>query len=284
MAKRLGPRRGLRGGVLGGRALVAQAMDSGVVLGRHAGPDGEANDIAFVPDLVAVLRDQVAAPLLWVADRQFGFPAVLARLAAGTDRFLVRHHGQVCFSRDTGRRVRTGTDPDGRSYHQEWGWLGGTQNPHRRSVRRLVLDVGKEHLVVGTDLVDPAGYPAVALLGGYRRRWGLAGVFQQSTAVFGLARLIGGTAAATVFQLSFCLVLYNLTQALRGYVSAAGDRPVTEGSGAKVFRDLTRELITWRTLLTVEETLACLGAVPTAAEAGGRLRELLNGLWREEWA
>lgn len=64
----------------------------------------------------------------------------------------------------------------------------------------------------------------------------------------------------------------------------AGDRPVTAVSGEKVFRDMTRELITWRTVLTVEETLACLEGVPTAAAVRGRLGELLGGLWRAEWA
>jgi hypothetical protein len=68
----------------------------------------------------------------------------------------------------------------------------------------------------------------------YRLRWGIEGVFQQVTEVFGLARLIGKTAAATVFQLAFCLVLYNLTQALRGCVAGAGSRPVAAGSGEKV--------------------------------------------------
>ena len=284
VAKRLRPLRGLRGGVLGGRALVAQAMGSGLILGMHAGPDGEANDIAFVPDLVPALRERVGHPILWVADRQFGYPEVLARLASGADRFLVRYHGNVCFTPDPDRSPRGGTDPQGRGYREEWGWLGGVQNAHRRYVRRLTLDLGAEQLVVVTDLLDPDRYPAVDLLGVYRKRWGIEGVFQQITEVFGLARLIGGTAQATVFQLAFCLVLYNLTQAIRGYVAAAGNRPVPAVSGEKVFRDLARELLTWRTLLTVEETLACLAAVPTAAVAGARLRELLGGLWREEWA
>src|SRR2546426_122387 len=48
VAKRLKPLRGARGGVLGGRALVAQALDSGLVLAMHADPDGEANDLRFV--------------------------------------------------------------------------------------------------------------------------------------------------------------------------------------------------------------------------------------------
>lgn len=284
VAKRLKPLRGLRGGALGGRALVAQQMRTGLVLGMHAGPDGEANDIAFVPHLVPALRDQVREPILWVADRQFGFPEVLAGLSSPTDRFLVRYHGNVCFTPDPDADPKTGTDRHGRGYREDWGWLGGTRNPHRRYVRRIVLDLGSAALVLVTDLLDAERYPAADLLDVYRHRWGIEGVFQQITEVFGLARLIGGTPQATVFQLSFCLVLYNLTQGIRGFVAEAGNRPAADVSGEKVFRDVTRELITWRTLLTVDETVACLGALPTAAGVRARLRGLLAGWWRDDWA
>jgi hypothetical protein len=284
VAKRLKPLRRLRGGILGGRALVAQAMRSGLVLGLHADPDGEANDIRFVPDLVPVIRGQVARPILWVADRQFGFPEVLAGLASAADRFLVRYHGNVRFTPDADRAARSGTDADGRTYREDWGWLGGRQNPHRRYVRRIVLTLGPGTLVLVTDLLDADRYAAADLLGVYRRRWGIEGVFQQITEVFGLARLIGGTPEATVFQLSFCLVLYNLTQALRSGLAGAGQRPVATVSGEKVFRDVRKELLSWRTVLTVAETVACFAAVPTAAVVRQRLAALLGGLWRDDWA
>jgi len=283
VAKRLKPLRGLRGGVLGGRALVAQAMRSGLVLAMHAAADGEANDIRFVPDLVPVVRARVGGPILWVADRQFGYPEVLAGLSSATDRFVVRYHGNVTFAADPERPRRSGTDPGGRGYREDWGWLGGRQNPHRRYVRRVVLELEKGQLVLVTDLLDAGAYPAADLLQVYRQRWGIEGVFQQITEVFGLARLIGGTPEATVFQLSFCLVLYNLIQAIRAFVAAAGGRGVGEVSAEQMFRDVTADLVAWRRLLTVEETLAYLGGVPCAASVRERLTVLLGGVWREDW-
>jgi hypothetical protein len=117
----------------------------------------------------------------------------------------------------------------------------------------------------------------------YRGRWGIENVFQQITEVFGLARLIGGTPQAALFQLSFCLVLYNLTQVIRGSVAEAGKRPVSEVSGEKVFREVRKELISWGTVLSVEETRDYYGIRPTAAAVRRRLRQLLGRLWRNDW-
>jgi hypothetical protein len=283
VAKRLKPLRGLRGGVLGGRALVAQAMASGLVLGMHAAADGEANDVRFAPELVPAVRGQIDGPILWVADRQFGYPEVLSWLSGAADRFLVRHHGNVKFTPDPDRPARSGADGQGRDYREDWGWLGGDQNQHRRYVRRIVLELGAGPLALVSDLLDADRYPAVELLGVYRKRWGIEGVFQQITEVFGLARLIGGTPQATVFQLSFCLVLYNLTQAIRAIVAESGRRPTAEVSGEKVFRDVRKQLSSWRTVLSVEETLGCFAPRPTADAVGRRLQELLGQLWRDDW-
>jgi hypothetical protein len=282
VAKRLKPLRGVRGGVLGGRALVAQAMASGLVLGMHAEADGEANDLRFVPALVPVVRAQVGGPILWVADRQFGYPEVLARLSSDADRFLVRYHGNVRFTPEPTRGTRAGTDTHGRTYQEEWGWLGGPQNPHRRLVRRITLALGTGTLILVTDLLDADAYPAADLLATYRRRWGIEGVFQQITEVFGLAPLIGGTPEATVFQLAFCLVLYNLTQAIRAFVAEAGGRAVGAVSAEKLFQDVTADLVAWRRLLTAEETSASLG-VPAGAAVRERLAGLLAGVWRDDW-
>jgi hypothetical protein len=103
---------------------------------------------------------RVRGPILWVADRQFGYTEVLAGLSSATDRFLVRYHGNVCFTPDPGRASRIGTDAQGRSYSEEWGWLGGTQNRHRRYIRRIILDLGTERLVLVTDLLDAGRFPA----------------------------------------------------------------------------------------------------------------------------
>jgi hypothetical protein len=285
LAKRLKATRGTRGGLLGGRALVAQEVRSGLILGMHADADGEANDVRFVPDLVPKLRSQIGQPILWLADSQFGFPEVVWGLSSQQDRYLVRYHGNVKFVPDSQRAALSGTDAKGRHYTEEWGWLGGVQNKHRHYVRRITLTLGQgKPLVLITNLVESQQYPADVLLELYRTRWGIENVFQQITEVFGLARLIGSTAFATVFQLSFCCVLYNLTQAIRGVVAAAGNRPVAQTSGEKLFRDIKKDLISWQTVLKVEETIACFSSGPTVESVKKRLQELLGQLWRGRWA
>jgi hypothetical protein len=77
--------------------------------------------------------------------------------------------------------------------------------------------------------------------------------------------------------------LYNLTRAIRACVAGAGKRPVSEVSGEKVFRDVRRELIGWRTVLSAEETLSYFEAAPVAEEVRRRLGEVLGRLWRDDW-
>lgn len=71
VAKRLKPLRGVPGGLLGGRSLVALAPRTGLALTIHAEPDGESNETRFVKDLVPKVRELVAGRRLWVADSGF---------------------------------------------------------------------------------------------------------------------------------------------------------------------------------------------------------------------
>ena len=71
VAKRLKPLRGVAGGLLGGRTLVALEYATGLAIAMHAEADGDANDARFVPDLLPVVRERVAGCRLWLADRGF---------------------------------------------------------------------------------------------------------------------------------------------------------------------------------------------------------------------
>jgi IS4 transposase len=83
-------------------------------------------------------------------------------------------------------------------------------------VRRLTLyRPGEETVVLITDLLDAEQYPATDLLTLYLARWGIERVFQQITEVFDWRRLIGTTPQGTLFQLAFCLLLYNQIQVVR---------------------------------------------------------------------
>jgi hypothetical protein len=285
VAKRLKLLRGVAGGLLGGRALVALTLGDGLALALHAHPDGDANDVRFVPDLLPAVRQRVAGPRLHVADRQFcGLPQLEAFTAVEGDHFLIRYHGGVPFERDSARPACPGVDRAGRRYTEEWGWLGGPANKRRRPVRRISLErPGEEAVILVTDLLEADRYRAADLLDVYLARWGIERVFQKVTEVFGLQRLIGGTPQANIFQFAFCLVLYNLLQVVRGYVAEAEQREPDTISVEKLFEDVTDELSAWNRVIEPVTTATLFAEPPPLAELRRRLRVLLAGVWTDRW-
>ncbi|HET8644368.1 MAG TPA: transposase [Vicinamibacteria bacterium] len=283
--KRLRPLRGRSGGVLGGKALVALELASGLAVALASDPDGDTNEAKLVPELLPQVRARFPA-VLWVGDRQFGDPTQAAAFTAGAgDHFLVRHDGKTAFTRDPERPVRRGLDSQGRLYEEDWGTSGGPRNQHRRYVRRITLyRPGEEAVVLITDLLDEQAYPAAELLALYLARWGIERVFQQITEVFDLRRLIGTTPQGTLFQLAFCLLLYNQIQVVRAYVAAGAERPVGTVSAELLFEDVRRQLIALHEVLEPAEVARVLPPLGTAAALRQRLRELLQGVWTPRWA
>jgi hypothetical protein len=285
VAKRLLPLRGAKGGLLGGRALVALEWSTGLAMAMHADADGDANDVRFVPDLLPVVRQHVSAPILWIADRAFCDLEQPARFTerAG-DHFLVRYHPKVKFHRDASVPQRQGENDQGQSFIETWGWLGSERDKRRRYVRRIhLLRPGEEDVVLITDLTDADRYPAQDLLYMYGERWGIERAFQQVTEVFGLEGLIGGRPEACLFQLAFCLLLYNMIQVLRGYIAQAQKREPDEISTEKLFDDVERQLIAWNVMLPSPITMAYFEEGLELADLKQRLRSLLGSVWSNTW-
>jgi hypothetical protein len=283
--RRLQPARRRKGGLLGGKGLAALHLRSGLALALATDPDGEANDAKLVPALLPPVRARVGGPRLWLADRQF---CDLVQAAAFTaeqgDHFLVRYHQKVHFHPDPARPAQRGQDGQGRGYEQEWGWLGGERDKRRRYVRRVTLRRdGEEDVILATDLLDPAAYPAEDLLALYLARWGIERVFQQITEVFHLNRLIATTPQGTLFQLSFCLLLYDMIQVVRGYVAAGQQHPVEVISTELLFADVTKQLVALNELLAAGRVVELLPGVPSAAAVRERLRQLLGSVWSDGW-
>jgi hypothetical protein len=90
VAKRLKPLRGRKGGVLGGKALVALELRSGVVVAMATHADGETNEAKLVPVRFPQVREHVVGRRRWVADRQLCELTQPAAFATGDDHFLVR--------------------------------------------------------------------------------------------------------------------------------------------------------------------------------------------------
>jgi hypothetical protein len=283
--RRLQPARRRRGGLLGGKGLAALHLRSGLALALATDPDGEANDAKLVPALLPQVRARVGGPRLWLADRQFcDLIQTAAFTAEGGDHFLVRYHSKVHFYPDPSRRAQRGQDSQGRAYQQEWGWLGGERDKRRRYVRRVTLHRdGEEDVILVTDLLDPASYPAEDLLALYLARWGIERVFQQITEVFHLNRLIATTPQGTLFQLSFCLLLYDMIQLVRGYVAVCQGHPVEVISTELLFVDVTKQLVALNELVAAGRVVELLPAVSSAAAVRQRLRELLRSVWSDGW-
>jgi hypothetical protein len=285
VAKRLKPLRGIPGGLLGGRALVALEWCTGLAVAMRAHEDGDANDVKFVGDLVPIVCEQVEGPRLWLGDSAFCDLTQPQHYTANEgDHFLVRYHPKTPFYQDPKEKQRKGTDDRGRSFVEKWGYLGSPNNKRRRYVRIICVErPGEKPLILVTDLLDADAYPAEDLLWLYAERWGIEQVFQKVTEVFGLKRLIGGSPKACIFQFAFCLLLYNMIQVIRGYLAEAHDVEPDEISTEKLFDDVEEQLIAWNVMIEREVTLDYFALPPQLPELQVRLRALLGGTWSDVW-
>jgi hypothetical protein len=285
VAKRLKPLRGVGGGMLGGKAVVALEWSSGLALAMQAHGDGDASEKRFVKDVVAQTDQTISKPRLFVADRAYCDLVQTVHFTQRMgDQFLVRHHSGTKFSRDSNCAEQKGTDKEGRRVVVSWGWLGSTANKGRRYVRKICLRrPGEEDLVLITSLCDEDAVPATDLLWLYQERWGIERMFQKVTEVFGLQQLIGGTPKACIFQFAFCMLLYNIVHLLTAYVAQAQKCDAETISKEKLFDDVHRQLVAWNVVLTPEQTTSQFKTTPTATALRQRLRKLLTHAWSDTW-
>src|SRR5262249_5145330 len=95
--------------------------------------------------------------------------------------------------------------------------------------------------------------------------------------------LIGTTPEGTLFQLSFCLLLYNLIQVVRGYVASANRRATAQVSAELLFYDVRRQLVALHELVEPPAVVALIEPAATAAALVTHLRRLLGGVWTDRW-
>lgn len=282
--KLLKPLRGKGGGMLGGRAVVALDWSTGLAMAMQTHCDGDAGEKTLVEGLIPQVHESTSKPCLFVADRGFCDLVQTARFTKRSgDHFLVRYQGSTKFVPDASRPETQGKDVHGRSYVQSYGWLGVEKNPARRYVRRIVLPLAKEPLILVTDLLDDEKYSAQSLLSLYHGRWEIERMFQKVTEVFGLEQLIGTKPKACIFQLGFCLLLYNIVRVLTNYVSKAQGMPLNELSQEKLFDDVQDQLVAWTVLFTPEQTMASFRDCPAAEELKNRLDAVLSEAWSDTW-
>jgi hypothetical protein len=282
--KRLLPARGAAGKLFGGKLLGCWDPRTELVVALAATPDGEANECILVPELLRQVRAQpVAGRRLWVADRQFGDLVQTGRFAVGGDAFLVRRNAKTSFTPDPESPERLDRDAAGRTIRQASGTLG--TGPEARQVRQITLERPGDPVVLVTDLLDVAAYPAEDLLALYLHRWGIERVYQRVTEVFGLIRFIGSTPEATVFQAAYCLMLSNFVEVVRAVTAQAAVEAADVGavSAAKLFEGIREELAALHRLIAAERVAERVERPTDAAATRRRLEELLSRAWRERY-
>ena len=281
----LKPLRGLQAGILGARASVGLNLRTGLAVAMVSHLDGEAGEAALTEVLLPNLA-RAAGQRLWlvVLDRLYGNLSFPQRVLKAGGHFLIRYCSNTTFVPDPTRPAQEGRDSKGHRIVQEWGWLGKVDKADRQYVRRITKhwSDGKE-LGVVTDLLDEVKYPAEAMLRTYQSRWGIETVFHQITDVFSLRHLIGTMPKAVLFQLSFCLLLYNALQVVRAHLASHQECEAKTISNEKLFYDVKRQLVAVSELVDAEPLLSLLGEVPTAAELREFLRERLRDEWNDRW-
>lgn len=137
--------------------------------------------------------------------------------------------------------------------------------------------------------------PLIARPGALRRKaiwrlrwWLLTGswrtehVFQQVTETFGLQSPIGGTPETTIFQFSFCLLLYNVMQTIRGFVAKNQKRECESISIENLFHDTREELTTLSVL--IRRGVICVDDIPPRqSDVQRQLNDLLQNQWSDRW-
>jgi hypothetical protein len=285
--KRLKVLRDVEGSVLGGRLVVSLQLGTKLATAMSASEDGESGETKLLPEALRQTREVCSQKKLHVADRfYFGLPQI-EQCTQENDHFLIRlHKKRTPFFVDPDQKAQKGTDRYGRTYTEDFGWLGNPNDSRRRAVRRIHLHRPgvKDELIVITDLINANKYPADDLLEIYLQRWTIEKVFQQVTEVFCLDSLIGSSAKATVFQASFCFLLYNMIQVIRAYIAEAQKEiTVSEISTELLFVDIQRQLTAWTELLSTTQTIMLLSHRSTAAQVRHRLKQLLGNEWSDRW-
>src|SRR3954447_6104179 len=282
----LKPLRGLQAGILGARASVGLNLRTGLVVAMVGHLDGEAGEAALTEALLPKLAAAAGPWKKWVAvlDRLYCNLSFPQRVLKAGGHFLIRYCTNTTFVPDPARPAREGRDAKGDRIVQEWGWLGKVEKADRQYVRRITKHLpGDTRLSVVTDLLDDVKYPAEAMLSTYRSRWGIETVFHQITDVFSLKHLIGTEPKAVLFQLSYCLLLYNALQVVRTHLASHQGCAAKKISNEKLFYDVKRQMVAVDELVDVESSLSLLGEVPTAVELRGCLRDGLRDTWSDRW-
>jgi hypothetical protein len=219
--------------------------------------------------------------VLYVADRQFCDLKIPRHIDSLGQSFLIRYSKKMLFLAE---KEHSFSDAQGRAVRDAWGWLGSAKDPRRMSLRQITLvRPGEEDVTLVTNLMNAEEVPAEPLLEAYLARWTIERVFQQVTEVFHLERLVSTSPQGAVFQFALCALLYNLIQAIRGYIAWAQSRPARSLSSEMIFRSACDQLTACAVMLPTEPLVTKLPRLETPEEVRQRLEQLLAHQWSVLW-
>lgn len=281
LPKRLKPLRGVRGKALGGKVVAGLLLNEGLIVAMHASPDGEANDAPLAPDLIDQCQAEFPGRVLYVADRQFCDLKIPRRIDELGQSFLIRYSRKMLFSVEKEREFR---DATGRLVREAWGWLGSAKDPRRMYLRQITLArPDEDDVILVTNLLAPEDVPGEQLLETYLDRWTIERAFQQVTEVFHLKRLVSTSPQGAIFQFALCALLYNVMQAIRGYIAALQARPARSLSSEMIFRSACDQLTACATLTPAGSLAVRLPPLSAPEDVRRRLRHLLQRSWSVLW-
>ena len=282
LPKRLAALRDTHGKVLGGKVVAGLLLNEGLVVAIHVSPDGEANDAPLTPGLLSQLAEGARQQRrLYVADRQFCDLKIPGFIEDDGQAYVIRYCKKTAFFPETEPIC---SQQGERRVQDVAGLMGRPQAPRRLRVRQITLTrPDQEDVILVTNLLDAARYPAELLLDLYLERWTIERVFQQVTEVFHLDTLVASSPQGAIFQFALCALLYNLLQALRSYLAVAHQRATRSLSTEMIFVDACKQLTASAQLISRNALLEWLDQTADATRLSAILTTLASQTWSTLW-
>jgi hypothetical protein len=269
--RRIKPLRDVVAGPLPGQTLVVLDPALGLAIDAVCCEDGHAQERSLLDPIL----ETVAARDVWVADRNFCTTAFLFGIARRGGFFVIRRHAATLSWERESPWVAAGRTDTG-TLDEQTIWLTGPDGAELAVRRvRLTLDRptrdGDGVIEVLTNL--PPEVNASAVVGLYRDRWSVEGLFLRLTTVLRCEVNALGYPPAALFGFCVALAAGNVYAAVKGALRAAHGLAAAEGISDYHLALEVSGACSGLWIAVAAEVWAGIGAWPV-----GRMAEWLKGL------
>jgi IS4 transposase len=225
--KRLKALRGFRGAALPGQSLVVYAPELDLVVDMLPAEDAHAQERA----LMGPVLERVQPGELWLADRNFSTKNILFAIDDKRATFIIREHGRNPSPTAVGPLKEVGRIETGVVFEQavELEAEGGRRLPLRRLELHLdePTEDGDTCIRVLTN-VPAERMAAQEVVGLYRRRWSIEGMFGRLESVLKSEVSSLGHPRAALLAFGVAVMAYNVLAVLLAAVEAEHHLQATE--------------------------------------------------------